>query len=744
MNSPSDEQQYAIDEIKNGKNLTVNAVAGSGKTTLVLCLAVQVTGVILQLTYNTNLKNDNERKIHELNLENIRVNTFHGLAKKYYLKTEFVTDTELRKILREDMKPLKPIYPVDILVLDEVQDMTPLYFQFVVKFLRDMGSKVQILVLGDVSQCLYEFKGADSRYLSMADKIWDGFAFLKTNEFSNRTLRTTYRITNQMASFVNEVMLGENRMVACKDGEPVIYSCNTKSWNEKSIVAKVKNLLNECGYLPEDIFILCSSLKGKIIHNIENALVQAGIPCHIPLFEQDKINDNVIEGKVVFSTFHSVKGRQRKCVFVIRFDQSYFNNIAKDLDPKVCPNTLYVANTRATERLFLYEYNDYKTDRQLDFLKLKHYEMEKKDYIKLIGKKLCYDFEDCKQNERKSNGYIFESPTHMLRFLDNDFLEFATEIIERNGKEENLQEIEKENEEKPVCLVDLTENETQEKASIPMVIKTDTGYEDVSDINGIVIPIIIYNRVYNFRYGENPPVNILYHNIKTMEQSLPLGSHDFLRTLISKLSPSYTDSIETQLYMGNILVALNNTLYYRLKQIQNYDWISEEVMKICEDNLMNNIGEEFRTIDEPIWEYTFVESRHEIYNNEKYYEERYENERIHRKIDEKLKPHLPNKVRFTSRVDLVTDYTVWELKCTSEITIEHKLQVIIYAWLWEMLEEPKKDFKILNIKTGEVWVLQLSMEEIESIVIELLKSKYIRNSTLTDEEFIEKNRLVTV
>jgi hypothetical protein len=259
----------------------------------------------------------------------------------------------------------------------------------------------------------------------------------------------------------------------------------------------------------------------------------------------------------------------------------------------------------------------------------------------------------------------------------------------------------------------------------------------------IVIPIIIYNRVYKFRYGENPPVNTLYYNIKTLEQRLVLGSHSFLRGLISELRPDYTDSIETQLYMGNILVSLNNTLYYRLKQIQNYDWISEEVMKICEDNLMNNIGEEFKTVDEPIWEYTLVESRHEMYNNEKIYEdEREENERIHRKIDEKLKPHLPNKMRFTARLDLVTDYTVWELKCTSEITIEHKLQVIIYAWLWEMLDQPKRDFKILNIKTGEVWVLQLSMEEIESIVIELLKSKYIKNSTLTDEEFIEKNRQV--
>jgi len=526
-------------------------------------------------------------------------------------------------------------------------------------------------------------------------------------------------------------------MIACRDGEPVIYASNKKSDNEKSVVAKIKILLND-GYLPEDIFILSSSLKGTVIHSIENALVQEGIPCHIPLFEQDNINDNVIEGKVVFSTFHSVKGRQRKCVFVIKFDNNYFN-IAKDLDPKVCPNTLYVANTRAIEKLYLYEYNDYKTDKQLEFLKLRHYDMQQKDYIKFIGVPRNFIYKDSVEVKIGGNEYLIENPTNMLRFLDNDFLEFATEIIERNGSQENFIEKEHEN---PVCLIDLTdEEEKTERANIPVVIKTETGYEDVSDINGTVIPVIIYNTAYKNRYGENPVNNILYNTIYSLEKGLGKG-HDYLRELIRNLSPEYTDSIETQLYMGNILLSMKNTLYYRLKQIQSYDWIPEEVMKVCEENLMKNIGEEFNTYDEPLWEYTFVESRYEYYNNEQYEDERMENEKIHRKIDEKLKPHLPNKVRFTARLDLVTDFTVWELKCTSEITIEHKLQVIIYAWLWEMLDNPTKDFKILNIKTGEVWVLQLSMEEIESIVIELLKSKHIKSNKLTDEEFMERTQKV--
>ena len=39
---PSSEQQIIIDTIKRGKNVAVNAVAGSGKTTTILGIAEQI------------------------------------------------------------------------------------------------------------------------------------------------------------------------------------------------------------------------------------------------------------------------------------------------------------------------------------------------------------------------------------------------------------------------------------------------------------------------------------------------------------------------------------------------------------------------------------------------------------------------------------------------------------------------------------------------------------------------------
>jgi hypothetical protein len=116
-------------------------------------------------------------------------------------------------------------------------------------------------------------------------------------------------------------------------------------------------------------------------------------------------------------------------------------------------------------------------------------------------------------------------------------------------------------------------------------------------------------------------------------------------------------------------------------------------------------------------------------------------EKEHEDIDEILKPHFETTIfRFSARIDLVTESTLWELKCTSKITIEHQLQVVIYAWLWKILVNDKRNFRILNIKTGEVLQLNATTEELSLIVIALLKGKYCDPVLKTDEEFVSDCR----
>jgi hypothetical protein len=118
----------------------------------------------------------------------------------------------------------------------------------------------------------------------------------------------------------------------------------------------------------------------------------------------------------------------------------------------------------------------------------------------------------------------------------------------------------------------------------------------------------------------------------------------------------------------------------------------------------------------------------------------------HYKIDAFLSSHqedlqIPALVRFTARIDLETDTTIWEIKCTSSLTMEHYLQVVIYAWLWKMTQSEiaqKKQFKLFNIKTGQVLRLSATDEQLDFIVLSILKGKYQVPVPMTDEIFLAK------
>jgi superfamily I DNA/RNA helicase len=186
----------------------------------------------------------------------------------------------MRMIVTNNDPPLIKLKPYDIIVLDEVQDMTFLYYRLVIKYIKDIGSPVQLMVLGDYMQGLYEFKGADIRFLTMATQIWYGFTLLSDPLFIPCELRTSYRITNQMADFVNHAMLGSDRLHACREGEPVCYIRRRIHELQKIVVNTIRELIKEHKVEPSDIFVLGGSVKGQNSHirKIENALVEGGIP----------------------------------------------------------------------------------------------------------------------------------------------------------------------------------------------------------------------------------------------------------------------------------------------------------------------------------------------------------------------------------------------------------------------------------------------------------------------------------
>ena len=708
MDEPSEEQQIVIKHLQTQKNVIVDAIAGSGKSTTILSVAKAFVGIqILQMTYNSALRLEIKDKIGSLKIENIEVHTFHSLAKKYYLLSAH-TDTAIRYILFNQIKPRIQIPTFKMIVLDETQDMSFLYFQFMLKFSIDMGSCFQLLILGDYKQGLYEFKGADTRFLTLADQVWNLHPQLIHKEFVRCTLKMSYRITRQMANFVNDVMLGETRMFSCKDGEPVYYYRHSSRNAEYFVIAQIKKLL-ETGAKPSEFFVLCASVKGQnsYIRKMENALVEHNIPCHVPMLETENVDEKVIEGKVVFSTFHSVKGRQRRYVFIVGFDNSYYYK-AKTASREICPNTLYVGATRATDCLYVLEKNDFATDRPLEFLKMTHHEMRMHPYISFKGTPQSVFYKKTAENEQKQLIPRFNiTPTNLITFIPEYVIEEISPLLDR------------------IFIRQTGEPTEEDEIELPTVFKTRNGfYEDVSDINGIAIPCIYYHHIQKRWKTTDSSPNILKTMIENNMSDSKDKEHLYLKDIIQHM-PETCVCISDYLYASNIYIATQERLYFKLKQIEpdEYIWLARDNVIKCIKRLDTHVLADC-TRKIPVFEKVLID---------------YSMDKEHEDIDAILNPFFDKETifRFSARLDLVSENTVWELKCTSKITIDHLLQVVVYAWLWKILVADDRRIRILNIKTGELLELSASLDELTLIVVALLKGKYCDPVVKTDAEFVQ-------
>ena len=720
MNTPSEEQQYIIDHILTGKNVIVDACAGSGKSTTILNVATQCSHRhILQCTYNKQLRLDVEEKVKELKIPNLVVHNYHSLAKAFYSKDGH-TDTGIREILSKQMCPLKEIPSFDIIVIDEAQDMTKLYFELLIKFTIDMPNDFfQLLILGDKMQGLYEFKGSDIRFLTLGHSCWEDHHKLKNKEFEFCTLKMSYRITNEMSHFVNNAMLGHERLWACREGPKVVYVRKDRYSMETNVVATIMQLIAN-GAKYSDFFCLNASIKNSRFYNpvrkIENLLAEKGIPCFIPNDETNEQLDNrVIDRKVVFTTFHSVKGRQRKYVIVFGFDDSYFHFYARNLPTDTCPNTLYVACTRGTQQLIVLESKENVDSRPLPFLQMSHMEMKSVPYIHFQGDPMT--FAPLKKEKKEETEIKREvTPTELIRFIPDHILDIITPIVQDVFSVIQPPE--------DISLV-------HELHEIPSVIETKMQYyEDVSDINGIALPIMFFDKL---RQTQIPVLqNIIDMNVRNMGQ----GKHTYLQQEAENM-PSTCETTADYLYLANLSIATHERLYSKLKMIgkDEYTWLSDQVIQSCFHRMEQVVGPECRNDRKWTPERTII---------------RYSDDMDHHYIDQLVRKEMEDKTtlyRFCARVDLMTPDSIWELKCTSELSFDHKLQLIIYTWLYYMkYPEEKRQKKtrksfLFNIKTGELLELNASIDQLSYVVIQLLQGKFHRDKYKDDPTFIEEMKI---
>jgi hypothetical protein len=222
---------------------------------------------------------------------------------------------------------------------------------------------------------------------------------------------------------------------------------------------------------------------------------------------------------------------------------------------------------------------------------------------------------------------------------------------------------------------------------------------------------------------------VLRQSINAKIQKWRQQKHKYALLLgaFASLDPGPCRTIDEYLYLSNVFLCAADEMYFKLRQIDRdeYTWLSPPVVSACMATLDQHLGT--TAASSLRVETTLVDKSNDMYT-----------QRL--RIDDALFPHFGHELRFKfiARVDAMTPDTLWELKCTTKLTVDHLIQTAVYAWIHRTThpEEEPLMCKILNIRTGEVRRLEATTEELTQMVVLLLRSKFAKHQTISDTAFL--------
>ena len=620
------EQNNIIQHLSLNNNVVVDSVAGSGKTTCNLHIAKHFNDMnILLLTYNSKLKLETREKAKNLGICNIEVHSYHSFCVKYYDNKCF-TDTTINKIIKNKNTLLKKIY-FDLIVLDEAQDITSLYYELVCKIYKDNEKiNTKICIFGDKKQSIFDFNKADQRFIEYAQDLFN----FNSNNWIRCNLPVSFRITYEMSLFINKCLLKEERIISNKisNNKPryIICDCFGDKLGSSSRTFQEVKYYFKLGYKPNDIFILAPSIKSgnSPVRQLENKIKREmpNVMVYVPTNDDEKLDEELLEGKIIFSTFHQTKGLERKVVIIFNFDNSYFEFYKKDANPYICSNELYVATTRGIEHLTLFH----------------HYQNEYLHFIDKTNIKLYCYIEETKMFIKSKNQplkNIDTSNTDIIKFLPQNIIDKCFNELEiiQNSK----------------YIIN--------KINIPLKISNDETTESISEITGIAIPSMfelkLKNKIsiYESLIKENFEKTIIHtknnRSLFQLDNTPKQKKHNINHINIQNLTS------EELLYLSNCWNTLKNGYLFKLYQITNYDWLKEKKLNECINRLT-----ELNISKNSLFEY-----RLEIEN---------EKELLNRKL-----------IGFIDCIDKDKNI-VYEFKCVQKLEKEHYLQLALYMYMYEL------------------------------------------------------------
>ncbi len=714
----SDEQLSIIEAIAN-HNVLVDSVAGSGKTTTILHIATKYTGCrMLVLTYNRKLRLETMDRANSLGLH-ITVHTYHSFAYRH-IGTHCFTDSGIIEFINSGQELACEEY--DIIVIDEAQDMTETYYKLARMIVR-VSPEARLVIIGDNFQSIYGFAGADPRFITMADKL-----YVTKHPWVRLGLNTSYRVTRQIAAFVNYA-LGCERMHAVKDGPVPDYVIYDGFEDAEQIVGAVKKLMSD-GAQPSDIFILAPSVRGKKtylinadaslapprerespIKKVANALSRSGLLVYVPTDDDQKLDSKLTDHKIVFSSLHQSKGLERDHVIVLNFDHSYARFYNKD-DPlcnRYCSNAMYVALTRARKSLSVYHNCG---DKPLDYIKLEELGRVANIVVVTRATPKC---SQAKQQPLRVTDLTRQISTKILMACSG----LLKHDMRRKGHSLRLHS-------------DSRQAITTPSGGHGAVIAMGGG-------NGVDVSSLPHT---NGAVVHGPDSKVLYHEevatINGMAVTMWCESHYTGRvTVYESDGKAYPVSLPYNIdayhcvddppKVGDILRLANysmshrDQLVFRMRQIRQYNWLPDVVFNELAARMVAEIGD------------------------------------IRPRVDVDVPPadHIAGPVRckfehyieveafsytLKGAVDIIVEDRVYEIKTVEEVSAEHFMQLALYAFMMKLSGDEEtfgvKYYMLYNVRNDELYRLTMSFSELEQVVKLLICNKEHPKAVSDDETFL--------
>lgn len=324
----SDEQKRFCDFALSGTNIRVEACIGSGKTTAIqtLCNLFPKNKWILYLTYNKLLKVDAKTKITN---PNVVVTNYHGFVYPYLQRNGIRCG--ISEAIKTFVKNRLSIPRFNVLIVDEYQDIE-LDFAEMLEYIKSTNPKMQIIMVGDMAQKIYDKTTLDV-------KKWSDEFLCDHKELAfTQCFRLQPELAAKLGRIWNKPITGVNT------------NCHVDTMGKDSVITYLKdknpsNIL--ClGSKSGNMMSVLNTLEARFPYKFNKKTVYASI-------NSDASDVEPTENTAIFTTYDSSKGMERPVCVVFDWDEAYWKvrNNQAGTNSEILRNIFCVAASRGKQEI---------------------------------------------------------------------------------------------------------------------------------------------------------------------------------------------------------------------------------------------------------------------------------------------------------------------------------------------------------------------------------------------------------